>query len=208
MADDNKAVELEVVTDDFVTVTIKRHFLIANSTVGETAIDLADVPPESIEFNLNYGFGQYMTDGAATIVNEKNEKGEWVLDDDGEKIPRPAADVAADKLAGVEARVTSIFSGIYPTGGGGRSLSDHEVELRATLQPILVKRGWTKGDAKKLAMSPRDAVRAMVKRHCKANGITMGSDEGKALYDDNWASINDKVAVNLEARNEVEGFTL
>lgn len=196
------------VTDDTITVTINRHFLIANSTVGETAIDLADVPVESITFNLNYGFGQYMTDGAATIVNKKDDKGEWILDDKGNKIPRPAADVAADKLAGVDARLASIYSGNYPSGGGGRSLSNHETELRAMIAPMLEQRGWNKADAKKTAMKPRNAVLAMVDRHCKANKIKVGSDEAKTLFDNNWGSINDKVKINLDARNEVEGFTL
>ena len=202
------AAKVAVVDDDTVNVTIKRHFLIANSTVGETAIDLSKIPVESIEFNLNYGFGQYMLDGAATTVNEKDDKGEFILDDDGKKIPRPEADVAADKLAGVKARVANIFSGVFPAGGGGRSLSDHEVELRAMIQPMLIKRDWTKADAKKLAMKPREAVAAMVKRHCKSNGIKAKSDEAAALFDENWATIDAKVKKNLAARGELEAVTV
>ena len=58
MVDQNQDnVKIVVVDDDTVTITIKRHFLIANSTVGETAIDLSKIPVESIEFNLRYGFG-------------------------------------------------------------------------------------------------------------------------------------------------------
>lgn len=215
MVDENRDLVDMVVDDETVTITIKRHFVIANSTVGETAIDLSEIPVESIVFNLNYGFGQYMLDGAATTVNEKDDKGEFVLDENGDKVPRPEADVVADKLAGVEARIASIFSGVYPTGGGGRALSAYDNELRALVKAVLVGKGIKLGDAKKASNNPKTAIQGLAKAKAKATtGKVMDGDKVDAkatteavkaatedLFNVNWKVLTDK-ATELAAQHK------
>ena len=140
-------------------------------------------------------------------VHERDEDGKHILVD-GEKVKRPDKDVAKDKVAGVNARLAAILSGVFKTGGGGRALSDHEIELRAMLRPMLEKRDWTKADAKKLSMRPREAVAAMVKRHCEANGIRAKSDKATALFTANWDAIDRKVKENLSVRSELKAVTV
>ncbi len=212
---------ITVLDDETVSIIIERHFVISNSTVGETDIDLAEIPVESIMFNLKYGFGQYMLDGAATTVNEKDDKGEFILDGNGDKVPRPEADVAADKLAGVKARIASIFSGIYPTGGGGRALSAYDNELRALVKAVLLGKGIKLADATKAAKSPMAAVIDLALTKAKATvpatAPVEGDKEGNKakatarkeavkataqdLFDTNWKVLTDK-ATDLAAQHK------
>lgn len=191
-----------------VTIELPAEITYSVSALSEDrTLEVGKVPVESIVKLLTYGVTQYVADGAAVDVHERDDDGKHVLVN-GAKVKRPEADVSADKIEGVKARLAAIVSGVFKTGGGGRSLSDHEVELRAMIAPMLVERGWIKADAKKLAAKPREAVQAMVKRHCKIEGIKVGSDLAKTLFTDNWGAIDRKVKANLSARGDLEGVTL
>ena len=184
---------------DTITVTIRRRYLITNSTIGTVIIDLGDIPTESVEFNLDYGIGQYLLDGAACTVNEKDEDGKFILDGDGNKIPRPEADVAADKLAGVNARLAAIKSGVFPSGGGGRALSAYDNELRAIVKAVLVNKGIKLADATKAAKSPREAIKALAAKKAKADRLS--KEDAQALFTVNWETLTDK-ATALAAQHK------
>ena len=89
---------------------------------GERTLEVGAVPVESIVKLLTYGVTQYVADGAAVDVHERDEDGKHV-EVNGKKVKRPESDVAKDKEKGVKERLAAILSGIFKSGGGGRALA-------------------------------------------------------------------------------------
>jgi hypothetical protein len=90
----------------------------------------ADLPEASQNFIAEYGLRQYIQDGAA--VMKKDEEGN----------PRPADDIAADKKAGVEARLANLLSGEFTRRSTKAPVDPAERERIAVVRDGL--NGWAK----------------------------------------------------------------
>lgn len=165
---------------------------------GDYILEVGNVPTESLIKLLTYGVTQYVADGAAVDVHERDEDGKHVLVN-GAKVKRPESDVAKDKTEGVNARLASILSGVFKTGGGGRALSAYDNELRAIVKAVLVNKGVKLADATKAAKTPKAAIQDLAAKKAKAEGLNKADAE--ALFTVNWETLTNK-ATELAAEHK------
>ena len=171
----------------------------------DRTLEVGNVPVESLIKLLTYGVTQYVADGAAVDVHERDEDGKHVMVD-GAKVKRPDDDVAKDKVKGVNDRLAAILSGVFKTGGGGRALSAYDNELRALVKAVLVSKGIKLADATKQSKEPRFAIMDLAGKKARAvTGKVMDGnkvdakatreayqDATKDLFDTNWKVLTDK----------------
>jgi len=155
----------------------------------DRTLEVGKVPAESIVKLLTYGVTQYVADGAAVDVHERDDDGKHVMVN-GAKVKRPDDDVAKDKVKGVNERLAAVLSGVFKTGGGGRALSAYDNELRAIVKAVLVNKGIKLADATKAAKSPREAIEALAARKAKADHLNKADAE--ALFTVNWETLTNK----------------
>lgn len=155
----------------------------------DRTLDVGNVPAESIVKLLTYGVTQYVADGAAVDVHERDDDGNHVKVD-GEKVKRPESDVAKDKAKGVKERIAAILSGVFKTGGGGRALSAYDNELRALVKAVLVGKGIKLADATKAAKTPKAAIQDLATKKAKADKLNKADAE--ALFTVNWETLTNK----------------
>lgn len=213
MVDETKTDETE--TEDVVNVLLPAKITYPVSALnGEETLNVATVPIESIAKLLTYGVTQYVADGAAVDVHERDKDGNHVKVN-GEKVKRPESDVAKDKVKGVKERLAAILSGVFKTGGGGRALSAYDNELRALVKAVLIGKGIKLADATKDAKTPKAAIQELAKAKAKATTAkVMDGDkvDGKAtteavkvaaedLFNVNWKVLTDK-ATELAAQHK------
>lgn len=198
-----------------VTVTLPAEIVYPVSALdGDETLYVGDVPAESIVKLLTYGVTQYVADGAAVDVHERDEDGKHVIVD-GEKVKRTETDVAKDKVEGVNARLVAIIAGVFKTGGGGRALSAYDNELRALVKAVLVGKGIKLADATKSAKTPKVAIQGLAKAKAKATTAkvmdgdkvdTKATTEAvkvatEGLFNVNWKVLTDK-AMALAAEHK------
>ncbi len=182
-----------------VSVTLPAEIVYPVSALSEDrTLDVGKVPVESIVKLLTYGVVQYVADGAAVDVHERDDDGKHV-EVNGAKVKRPESDVANDKVKGVNERLAAIVSGIFKTGGGGRALSAYDNELRAIVKAVLVNKGVKLADATKAAKSPREAIKALAAKKAKAERLS--KEDAQALFTVNWEVLTDK-ATALAAQHK------
>lgn len=99
-------------------------------------IEWDSLPEVSRTFVIEYGLRQYIQDGAA--VMKKDEDGN----------PRPADDIAADKKAGVEARLANLASGEFARRSTKAPVDPAERERLAIIRADLS--AWAKAAGKSL----------------------------------------------------------
>ena len=191
---------------DNVTIELPAEIVYSVSALdADETLEVGNVPVESIVKLLTYGVTQYVADGAAVDVHERDDDGKHVMVD-GAKVKRPDDDVAKDKVKGVSERLAAIISGVFKTGGGGRALSAYDNELRAIVKAVLVNKGIKLADATKAAKTPKMAIQGLA--HKKAEDITSPVKDGdkvdkkatlevvtakaKELFDTNWKVLTDK----------------
>ena len=173
-----------------VNVALPAEIVYPVSALSEDkTLDVANVPVESLIKLLTYGVTQYVADGAAVDVHERDDDGKHVMVN-GEKVKRSDDDVAKDKVAGVAARLAAILSGVFKTGGGGRALSAYDNELRALVKAVLVSKGIKLADATKAAKSPRDAIKVLAAKKAKADRLN--KEDAQTLFTVNWETLTDK----------------
>lgn len=186
------------------------------------ALDISAIPLASIIKALTYGLTQYVADGAAVDVHERNDEGEFKLDAKGDKIKRAKKDIDADKEKGIKARLDALASGEFKTGGGGKTLSAFDVELRALVKNVLVKKGCKLADAVSRAKKPRTVITVLssIKARETVKAIKDdATDEIKEkheaavkemsvkLFDENWKVLTD-TATKLAAEHKEMKTTL
>ncbi len=183
----------------------------------DRTLDVGNVPVESLIKLLTYGVTQYVADGAAVDVHERDEDGKHIMVN-GEKVKRSDDDVAKDKVAGVTARLAAILSGVFKTGGGGRALSAYDNELRALVKAVLVSKGIKLADATKQSKEPRYAIMDLAGK--KARAITAKVMDGdkvdakatreayqdatKELFDTNWKVLTDKATALAAEHKDID----
>ena len=189
-----------------VTVELPAEITFPVSALTEDRIlEVGNVPVESIVKLLTYGVTQYVADGAAVDVHERDKEGNHVKVK-GEKVKRPESDVAKDKVKGVNERLAAILSGIFKTGGGGRALSAYDNELRALVKAVLIGKGVKLADATKQSKEPRGAIVILAQKKAqdtakpdaKLDAIAKSADK---LFDTNWKVLTDK-ATELAAQHK------
>ena len=207
---------------DNVTIELPAEITYPVSALSENrTLEVSKVPVESIVKLLTYGVTQYVADGAAVDVHERDKDGNHVKVN-GEKVKRPEADVANDKIKGVVDRIDAILEGVFKTGGGGRALSAYDNELRALVKAVLVGKGIKLADATKQSKEPRGAIVTLALAKAKAtvpvtvpvDGDTKEAVKAKAtarkeavkatadkLFDTNWKVLTDK-ATTLAAEHK------
>ena len=202
-------------TEGFVSVSLPAEITFPVSALTEDRIlEIGNVPVESIVKLLTYGVTQYVADGAAVDVHERDKEGNHVKVN-GEKVKRPESDVAEDKVKGVNERLSAILSGIFKTGGGGRALSAYDNELRALVKAVLIGKGVKLADATKQSKEPRGAIVTLAllkakaitdkvmdgnKVNAKATKEAVVATAGK-LFETNWKVLTDK-ATELAAQHK------
>lgn len=189
-----------------VDVTLPAEIVYPVSALSEDrTLDVGNVPVESIVKLLTYGVTQYVADGAAVDVHERDNDGKHVMVD-GEKVKRPEKDVANDKIKGVVDRIDAILDGVFKTGGGGRALSAYDNELRALVKAVLVGKGIKLADATKFSKTPKATIQDLAKVKAKATtDKVMDGDKVDAkatkeavkaateeLFNVNWKVLTDK----------------
>ncbi len=184
---------------DNVTIELPAEITYPVSALSEDrTLDVGKVPVESIVKLLTYGVVQYVADGAAVDVHKRDDDGNHVKVD-GAKVKRPDADVAADKVKGVNERLAAIVAGVFKTGGGGRALSAYDNELRALVKAVLVNKGIKLADATKGAKAPREAIKALAAKKAKAERLS--KEDAQTLFEVNWKVLTDK-ATALAAQHK------
>lgn len=185
-------------------------------------LDLSTIPLASIIKALVYGLTQYVGDGAAVDTHERNEDGSFKLDEKKNKIKRPQKDIDADKAKGIQARLDALASGEFKTGGGGKTLSAFDVELRALVKNVLVKKGWKLADAVKTSKKPMAAIKTLSANKARETVKAVKEDATDAekekynsavvkmaekLFADNWQILTD-TATKLAAEHKEMETTL
>ena len=179
-----------VVENKTVSVTLPAEIVYPVSALSEDrTLEVGNVPVESLIKLLTYGVTQYVADGAAVDVHERDDDGKHV-EVNGAKVKRPESDVAKDKVKGVHERLASILSGIFKTGGGGRALSAYDNELRAIVKAVLVGKGIKLADATKAAKTPTVAIQDLAAKKAKADGLN--KTDAEALFNVNWEVLTNK----------------
>ena len=210
--------------ENITTVTLPLEIVYPVSALGEDRIlEVSKVPTESIVKLLTYGVTQYVADGAAVDVHERDDDGKHVMVD-GAKVKRPETDVAKDKVNGVSERLAAIISGVFKTGGGGRALSAYDNELRALVKAVLVGKGIKLADATKFSKTPKATIQDLAKAKAKAtvpvktpiDGDTEGNkanakeraEKVKAmadkLFDTNWKVLTDKATALAAEHKDID----
>ena len=129
-------------------------------TVYET--ETADLPTASVEFLLNYGYRQYLADGAAVAK----------LDKDGNV--RDKDEITDLKTTGVERRFDNVKVGSFPAGGGIRDPLASEIR-RVTWKLL---KSAAKAQNRKLP-TDKDERREMFERFGARNAdriVTLATD--------------------------------
>lgn len=189
-----------------VDITLPAEIVYPVSALSEDrTLEVGNVPVESLIKLLTYGVTQYVADGAAVDVHERDEDGKHIMVN-GEKVKRSDGDVAKDKVAGVTARLAAILSGVFKTGGGGRALSAYDNELRALVKAVLVGKGIKLADATKQSKEPRGAIIILAQKKAqdtakpdaKQDAIVKSAER---LFDTNWKVLTDK-AMALAAEHK------
>ena len=184
---------------DNVTIELPAEIVYPVSALSENrTLEVGNVPVESLIKLLTYGVTQYVADGAAVDVHKRDDDGNHVKVN-GEKVKRPEADVAKDKVKGVNDRLAAIISGVFKTGGGGRALSAYDNELRAIVKAVLVNKGIKLADATKAAKSPRDAIKTLAAKKAKADRLS--KEDAQTLFEVNWETLTNK-ATELAAEHK------
>lgn len=180
-----------------VNVALPAEIVYPVSALSEDrTLEVGNVPIESLIKLLTYGVTQYVADGAAVDVHERDEDGKHVMVN-GEKVKRSDDDVAKDKVAGVTARLAAILSGVFKTGGGGRALSAYDNELRALVKAVLVSKGIKLADATKQSKEPRGAIVILAEKKAQGTAKPDASPESiiksaERLFNTNWKVLTDK----------------
>ncbi len=189
-----------------VNVALPAEIVYPVSALSEDqTLDVGNVPVESIVKLLTYGVTQYVADGAAVDVHERDDDGNHVKVD-GEKVKRPESDVAKDKVKGVKERIAAIVAGVFKTGGGGRALSAYDNELRALVKAVLIGKGVKLADATKQSKEPRGAIVILAQKKAqdtakpdaKQDAIVKSAER---LFNTNWKVLTDK-ATELAAQHK------
>ena len=196
MANENKTVSVDLPAEIVYPVSALSE---------DRTLEVGNVPVESLIKLLTYGVTQYVADGAAVDVHERDDDGKHVMVDN-EKVKRPDDDVAKDKVKGVNDRLAAIISGVFKTGGGGRALSAYDNELRALVKAVLVSKGVKLADATKAAKGPKAAIydlsakKAKVLNPTEKDGVKVDTksrtiaikDVTEKLFHTNWKVLTDK----------------
>ena len=182
---------------DNVTIELPAEIVYPVSALdGDKTLYVGDVPVESIVKLLTYGVTQYVADGAAVDVHERDDDGKHVLVN-GAKVKRPDPDVARDKVKGVTDRLAAIVSGVFKTGGGGRALSAYDNELRALVKTVLIGKGFKLADATKQSKEPRGAIVILAQKKAQDTAKPDATPESivklaEKLFNTNWKVLTNK----------------
>lgn len=205
--------------DGNVTIVVPNEvtFGITKPWNKDYTVKLNRVPVSTIIFALGYGFKKGTNDSAAKDkyfkLDGKDDKRKadnkgYLLNDKGQKIERPASTVTAEKDAGIRARLAQYATGLFGGGGGGKSLTDHEVELRRVVKTMLEERGFDSAVIKKVELKPVLGFNLMIARTCKTEDFKPDSEKGKALFKKNWDYIDGVVKTNLANRTTLMEATI
>ena len=192
-----------------VNVALPAEIIYPVSALSEDrTLKVGNVPVESIVKLLTYGVTQYVADGAAVDVHERDDDGKHVMVD-GEKVKRADNDVAKDKVAGVTARLAAILSGVFKTGGGGRALSAYDNELRALVKAVLVSKGIKLADATKQSKEPRGAIVILAQKKAQAIAKPDTAPESivksaEKLFNTNWKVLTDKATALAAEHKDID----
>ncbi len=168
---------------------------------GDYTLEVGNVPTESIVKLLTYGVTQYVADGAAVDVHERDDDGKHV-EVNGKKVKRPESDVAKDKVKGVNDRLAAILEGVFKTGGGGRALSAYDNELRALVKAVLVSKGIKLADATKAAKTPKAAIQDLATKKAKAEKLD--KVDAEALFTVNWETLTNKATALAAEHKDID----
>ncbi len=180
-----------------VDVTLPAEIVYPVSALSEDrTLEVGKVPVESITKLLTYGVTQYVADGAAVDVHKRDDDGKHIMVNNA-KVKRPDADVARDKVKGVNDRLAAIVAGVFKTGGGGRALSPYDNELRALVKAVLIGKGITLADATKQSKEPRGAIIVLAQKKAQATAKPDATPESivksaEKLFNTNWKVLTDK----------------
>lgn len=192
-----------------VDITLPVEIIYPVSALGEDrALHIDKVPVESIVKLLTYGVTQYVADGAAVDVHERDDDGKHV-EVNGKKVKRPESDVAKDKVKGVNERLAAILSGVFKTGGGGRALSAYDNELRALVKAVLIGKGIKLADATKQSKEPRGAIIVLAQKKAQDTAKKDATPESIVkmagrLFDTNWKVLTDKATALAAEHKDID----
>ncbi len=189
--------------ENIVSVDLPAVMAVTYSATGEEiTFDIAKLPMASIAFVFEYGLRQYGNDGAAIDKHERDDDGKHIVVD-GKKVERDSDEITADKVLGVKARIESIMSGVFKTGGGGKSISPVQSELRSLVNTVLRKRGISGIDATKMAKKPIDALLHLAEMRVKADGKGNKDTIAKSALETLTARAEKYVAANKDVDADI-----